>query len=266
MISIILPTYNGSKTISKSIESVLGQNFSDWELIIINDASIDNVEDVISWYLPNEKIVYIKNTKNVGYIDIRNIGLQKAKGKYIACIDDDDVWIDENKLKKQFNFLEKQPEYALVGTGVVFINEEGKLLTKVSKEIDDLEIRKIILKKNPFAHSTIMYRKDTAIKYGGYTDIIEDYDLWLKIGRQNKLFLMSDVTTQNLIKNTGFNTLNKRKRLKRNIFLTKENRKYYPSFLKSIIFNYSKYVLYFIYLLLPNFIKKNLFVLYKKIK
>ena len=101
LVSIIMPSYNTAKYIGESIRSVQNQTYENWELIIIDDCSTDNSEEILKKYsLEDNRICYLKNEKNSGAAVSRNRGLRKAKGKWIAFLDSDDLW-DKEKLEKQ---------------------------------------------------------------------------------------------------------------------------------------------------------------------
>jgi teichuronic acid biosynthesis glycosyltransferase TuaG len=105
VISIILPTYNGATYISRAIESVAAQSYTDWELLVIGDGSTDTTAGIVAEYIKKDsRIQYVKNDSNLGIQKSLNRGLHLAQGKYIARIDDDDQWIDTEKLTKQLNF------------------------------------------------------------------------------------------------------------------------------------------------------------------
>lgn len=106
LVSIIMPSYNTDSFIEESIQSVLAQSYKDWELIIVDDCSPDNTDDVVKPYLSDERIRYLKNEKNSGAAMSRNRALREAKGKWIAFLDSDDLWMPE-KLQKQVRFMEK---------------------------------------------------------------------------------------------------------------------------------------------------------------
>ena len=115
LVSIIMPSYNTAKYIGESIRSVQNQTYENWELIIIDDCSTDNSEEILKKYsLEDNRICYLKNEKNSGAAVSRNRGLRKAKGKWIAFLDSDDLW-DKEKLEKQINFMLKN-DYAFTFT------------------------------------------------------------------------------------------------------------------------------------------------------
>ena len=105
LVSIIMPTYNCEEYINETIQSVINQTHENWELIIIDDCSKDNTVENINNYLSDKRIVVIHNETNEGAALCRNKGLRKAKGRWIAFLDGDDVWLPQ-KLEKQINEIE----------------------------------------------------------------------------------------------------------------------------------------------------------------
>jgi glycosyltransferase involved in cell wall biosynthesis len=149
IVSILLPTYNGAHFIAEAIASVQAQSHTSWELIVINDCSTDDTEQIVmDIQKKDERIVYVKNEENSGIQKSLNRGLQVAKGAYIARIDDDDGWSDREKMKRQVTFLDEHKDYVLVGTGAVIVDEHKKELTKYLMPQHDADIRKKILSKN----------------------------------------------------------------------------------------------------------------------
>src|SRR3990167_5227886 len=107
LVSIILPTHNRSSLIGGSIESVLSQTFRDFELVVVNDGSTDNTRKVVDDFSMRDfRVRQVVNKTNLGLVGSLNKGVENAKGKYIARIDDDDRWCDKEKLEKQITFLE----------------------------------------------------------------------------------------------------------------------------------------------------------------
>lgn len=194
-ISIAIVTYNRAPYICAAIASVVCQTNSDWELIIVDDASTDNTKlKIDNCVKGDQRVKYIKNYKNLGISESRNVALQAASGKYMAILDSDDIWADNTKLQKQYDFLEKNEEYVLVGGAVIEINETGHETNRYKNPTTDVSIRKGILLRNPFINSSVMYKRDEALKCGGYEKytVGEDYDLFLKLGQKGKLFNLSD--------------------------------------------------------------------------
>ena len=125
-ISVLMPVFNSERYLKTAIESILNQTFQDFELIIVDDGSTDASENIIRSF-ESEKIFSYKNAGNIGLIATLNRGIDLCRGKYIARMDADDVSLP-TRLEKQFNFLKKNPEYALVGSNAERIDDKNKHL------------------------------------------------------------------------------------------------------------------------------------------
>lgn len=126
LVSIIMPSWNTENFIAESIQSVLAQTYTNWELIIIDDCSTDNTDSVVESFLEDKRIKYLRNEKNLGAALTRNYGLREARGEWIAFLDSDDLWMPE-KLEKQIKFM-KESDYSLSYTEYEKIDEESKVL------------------------------------------------------------------------------------------------------------------------------------------
>lgn len=124
LVSIITPSYNTASYISETIESVLAQTYNNWEMIIVDDCSPDNTDEVVSLYLSDERIKYFKNEKNSGAAVSRNRALREAKGRWIAFLDSDDLWMPD-KLEKQIKFMAEN-NYSFSYTDYSHIDENSK--------------------------------------------------------------------------------------------------------------------------------------------
>ena len=122
LVSIVMPSYNTAKFISSAIESVLMQTYQNWELLIVDDCSTDNTDEVVSNY-DDKRIIYLKNEKNSGAAVSRNKALNKARGEWIAFLDSDDLWY-ETKLEEQIEFMKKN-EYYFSNTSYMKMDESG---------------------------------------------------------------------------------------------------------------------------------------------
>lgn len=137
LVSVIMPSYNTAKYIAESIESIMNQTYPYWELIIVDDCSTDNTDSVVENYLSDTRIRYLKNKKNSGAAISRNYALREAKGKWIAFLDSDDVWLPE-KLETQIAFmLENDYKFTctdyrirLNGTWLPYIYTSPKVITR----------------------------------------------------------------------------------------------------------------------------------------
>ncbi|MDC0506142.1 glycosyltransferase [Candidatus Gracilibacteria bacterium] len=239
LVSIIMSTYNGSKYITFSIESVLTQSYKNFEFIIINDCSDDDVEKIIQPYIKRDsRIVYKKNKKNLKLTKSLNFGLSMAKGKYIARVDDDDTW-SLNKLEKQVDFMESHKEHGLCGSNYMIIDQDGKRLHLQKMRLKDKDIKNHLLQSNQFAHSSIIMRKISLEKAGGLYNPtlngVEDYDLWLRIGKISKLANINETLMEyRFLPNSAM----RKNALRRRILSFKVaimHRDGYPNFIKSFI-------------------------------
>lgn len=236
LVSIILPVYNGAERIERAIKSVIEQLYSDWELLVVDDGSGDNTGDIVKNILKNDsRIGYIRNNSNLGIQKTLNLGLSEAKGKYIARIDDDDVWIDKEKLTRQVRFLEENGDYVLVGTGAIVVNENQTELFRYLPPMEDGEIRGKILSKNCFTHSSVMFDKDRAKALGGYSEReevkhIEDYDLWLRLGTVGKFANIGKYSLSFTNREGALSNQNRVIQARRSLREIKKFRKEYPNF------------------------------------
>ncbi len=182
-ISVILPVYNSAAWVAATIDSILGQTFRDFELIVINDGSTDNSEAVIRSF-SDDRIRYLSQP-NRGLVATLNRGIAEARGQYLARIDADDICLPE-RFAKQAAWLDARPETAVVGCFVTFINEQG---TETGNWAGDrrhhtaAQIRRALPFLNCMTHPSIMARTMVMREYG-YNPLqqhIEDYDLWLRM-------------------------------------------------------------------------------------
>ncbi|MCL2312733.1 MAG: glycosyltransferase [Firmicutes bacterium] len=181
LISVLMPAYNAEKYIGEAITSVLNQTFTDFELVVINDGSTDNTEEIILSF-KDERIRYVINESNLKLIATLNKGIDLALGKYIARIDADDICL-LNRFEKQIAFFEKHPDYVLCGSWAHLINSQGEMTGRV-KYIDTHNLLKIsLLFTVPLIHPSVMAKTDILkqFKYSASALHTEDFDLWLRI-------------------------------------------------------------------------------------
>ena len=253
LVSIIISTYNGEKYIKRAIKSVLNQTYQNIEIVVIDDGSIDETYKIISELSSNDsRIIILKNENNLGFVKSLNKAISVSKGKYIARLDDDDLWIDERKLEKQVEFLDKHQDYALTGGGVIMVDKDGKEIVRYLLSENDKEIRKSILVDNAFAHSSVVFRKNIFEEVGGYDEkfgFFTDRDLWLKIGKRGKFYNFQEYFIYYLNKeNENYNARNRniRRKLMLNIELRKKYRNNYPGFSKAFFLCFTSYFYSFI--------------------
>tara|TARA_X000001036_G_C20678300_1_gene805011 strand:+ start:783 stop:1721 length:939 start_codon:yes stop_codon:yes gene_type:complete len=181
LISVILPVYNGEKYLKKSIDSILKQTYSNFELIIINDGSSDKSHSIINKYLKLNKIKYVSR-KNKGLAFTLNEAILLSKGSYIARMDQDDICYPQ-RLEKQLNFIKKN-KLDICGSSYEEINELGETIKRVDSFNDNFDVI-LSAMMVPFIHPSVMYRNffnEKKLKYGNIKKTeAEDYDLWTKM-------------------------------------------------------------------------------------
>ena len=183
LISVILPAYNVQDTIGESIDSILSQTFTDFELIIINDGSQDNTEEVILAY-SDKRIRYYQNEQNKGLIYTLNRGLDLAQGKYIARMDADDVSLP-TRFEKQVKVMEENSNIVVCGTLIEPFGVKGteKIEMLLLEKSDD--IKDCLFLRSCFAHPTVMIRKkvlvDNNVRYNLDYPYAEDYRMWIDL-------------------------------------------------------------------------------------
>lgn len=182
MVSIIMPCYNAGKYIKMSVQSVINQTYSNWELIIVDDCSSDNSLEILKYYIVlDDRIKYFKTTNPSGSPTLpRNIAIEKAKGRYIAFLDSDDLW-EPNKLESQVELF-KIDKVALVFSNYEKINEKGISNNRRIKAPLIVDYKKL-LKGNVIACCTCIYDSHKVGKKLFYKQGHEDYALWLEILR-----------------------------------------------------------------------------------
>ena len=190
LVSIIMPSYNTGRFIKETIESVLAQSYPVWELIIVDDCSTDNTDDVVNQYLADERIRYIKNDTNSGAAVSRNRALREAKGKWIAFLDSDDLW-EPDKLQKQISFM-RDNGYHFSYTNYIEIDEESKANGK------SVTGPKRISKHGMYNYCwmgclTVMYNAEKV----GLIQIADikknnDYAMWLKVCKKANCYLLDE--------------------------------------------------------------------------
>lgn len=186
-VSIITTTYNAEKYIQETINSVLSQDFFDFEYLIIDDCSSDETVDVIQSYHDNRIVLY-KNTENLWIVWSRNKWLQLAQGEYICFLDHDDIRYSAQKLSKQITYMDQHHHVWMVWSYCICF-EWDKDIERLNFWITDEEIRSKILITNQFSTCSVMMRKkilDKVWYLNAQYEKVDDYDLRLRIWNISK--------------------------------------------------------------------------------
>jgi glycosyltransferase involved in cell wall biosynthesis len=199
LISVIIPTYNRARLLKETIDSVLKQNFQNFELIVVDDGSTDNTGEILSDYKDH---IQVLAQKNKGVSAARNLGISKAKGEFIAFLDSDDLWLPE-KLTAQVDFFQSHPDALVCQTEEIWIRNGKRVNPKKRHKKYSGMIFEQSLPLCIVSPSAVMMRKSLFEKVGLFDEHLpacEDYDLWLRISCQYPIYL---INTALIIKNGG---------------------------------------------------------------
>lgn len=190
-VSIIIPTYNRLPMLREAVNSVLAQEFEDFELIVVDDGSTDGTVDEIKKY--GGRVKLLQHSENRGVSIARNSGILQAKGKYIGFLDSDDLWV-KGKLKMQVAFLDENPHYPLCYTDEIWIRK-GKRVNPMLKHAKFSGwIFEKCLPLCTISPSSSMMRKTLFSKVGLFDEalpVCEDYDFWLRVSARYPIFFIN---------------------------------------------------------------------------
>jgi len=199
--SIIIPLYNGAKFIEQTLNSVLAQTYKNYEIILINDGSPDNVSEVVNGYFskhPGVKYVYLEQ-KNKGLGGARNTAIQQSSGEIIALLDQDDIWYPE-KLEKVALAYEKMPHVSIVSHGINIRNNGEIIRTDIDGPSAENMHRALLFSGNLLSTPAVTFRRDVINVIGGFSEdinkyhLVEDYDLWLRMALAGyRFYFLTDV-------------------------------------------------------------------------
>lgn len=181
-ISVIIPTFNRAHLLHKSINSVLNQTESPLEIIIVDDFSTDNTEEVVKSFNRKE-LVYVKNKKEKGANGARNTGIQMAKGNYIAFQDSDDEWYPQ-KLEKQLAFMKKYQDVDMCFCSMLINNDPRQLIPK--RNVDSGELKEQLLRVSFISTQTIFVKSKVAkdVLFDEHLKRLQDWDFCLRISKK----------------------------------------------------------------------------------
>ncbi len=245
-----MSTYNDAEFLPEAMQSVLGQSFNDFEFLIVDDNSSDTTKNILADYqVKDPRIIFWSNPVNQGLTKNLNAALAKARGEFMARLDSDDAWLDKNKLKKQLDFLDKNPNYCLVGCWAEVCGPKNKKLYDLKYPAGDGEIREQLLVRNCFVHSGILARTN-AVKeagvYGAGRQYIEDYALWLELGKRYKFGNIPEIMVSYRVNDLGITRTKNKEQIKAVLSLIKEYRNAYPNYALALLKWSLQYALSFV--------------------
>lgn len=183
-ITVIMGIYNCADTLQEALDSLYGQTYTDFEIVLCDDGSMDNTFDIALQNATNhQNIVLLKNDVNLGLNKTLNKCLSVAQGKYIARMDGDDISVP-SRFEKEVTFLEAHPEYAIVSSLMIYFDGNGEF-GRDTLHAGEPDIS-VFNSRAPFCHAPCMVRREAYLKVEGYSENphllrVEDYNLWMKM-------------------------------------------------------------------------------------
>jgi len=217
LVSVIIPTYNRARYVCEAVESALKQTYPHLEIFVIDDGSTAETQEALRQF--GEKIKFIKQERR-GTCAARNNAIRKAKGKYIAFLDDDDIWL-EKKIERDINYLEVHPDYGFVFSGFIYFSDKEKDMGERTKTEEEKTTYEFLYDQN-IIHSTslVTMRKDCLEKVGLFDESLKqsgDYDMWLRAAKGYKFGYINECLSKYRMHDTNVS-----KNLKRRIKVNKQ--------------------------------------------
>lgn len=181
-VTVLMAVYNGERYLEESVESILEQEFTDFEFLIVDDASTDGTAGILEGF-DDGRIRVLRNARNLGLTRSLNRGLKAARGRFVARLDADDR-SRPARLQKQRDYLESHPECAVVGSHAAYFRPSEVGTRELPRPVSHEEVVAYVFFSNPFCHSGVMFRARAVRPLGGYDPSFrraQDYDLWLRV-------------------------------------------------------------------------------------
>lgn len=236
LVTVLMATRNGSRFIEEALASVMRQTYQNFELLVVDDASSDGTGEIVRRSV-GSRLRLVRSDTRLGLSRSLNRGLALARGEFIARIDDDDVWVERNKLARQVDDLKLLPGVGLVGTQNIVVDAQGRELYRWRVEIEDAAIRRNFLKRNQFVHSGVLIRRAALTRAGVYDErrrYAQDYELWLRIGRQWQLANLPDVWVKQRVNPRGVTSRHNLAQFFSFLATAFEYRHHYPRFWSNV--------------------------------
>lgn len=212
VVSVLMPVYNAERYVAEAVESILAQTFRDFEFIIIDDGSTDGSLKILKAYAARDERIRLTSRGNKGLTRTLNEMVDKAKGEFLARMDNDDIALPE-RFALQVEFLQRESNVVWVGGAFELIDERGRLLTCIELPEHNAEIQQLLLDGHTsFMHPCSMIRRASLIEVGGYDETLlgaEDVDLWLRMSKVGALANLKDKVLKYRLNTNSINGRNR---------------------------------------------------------
>ncbi len=183
-VTVLLAVHNGEPFVAEALESVLGQTFEDFELLVVDDASTDGTVATVTSFA-DPRIRLLRNERNLGQVPSLNRGLRESRGELVARLDADDRCLP-TRLERQVAVLDSDPRIGLVGSWLELVDERGRRVGALEKRLDDFAdfVFHTLIMRVWVSHPAAMYRLAPVLELGGYDEATgpsEDKDLWRRL-------------------------------------------------------------------------------------
>jgi hypothetical protein len=208
-VSVLMSVYNGQRFLREAVESILSQTHEDLEFIVVDDGSTDATPVILGTYT-DPRIVKVRNNQNRGLTPSLNLGLNAARGEFIARMDADDISLPR-RLECQVKYMKEHPDVGVLGTNIVFIDENGMPLHAGRplhhRPISSAYLRWLLLWQNPLPHPSVMMRAalvgEGGMTYDSTFVTSQDYDLWTRLSHRAGLALLQEVCLRYRVASTS---------------------------------------------------------------
>lgn len=192
-VSVLMTVYNAALFLRESIDSLLAQSFSDWELVAVENGSMDGSASILVEYADSRLRVF-PFEENIGRTQALRYAFEQARGEYIAILDADDV-AHQNRIARQVEFMTQNTEVALLGSWAIQINGRGEKISELRPPTDQRELRELLGWANPIVHSSSMYHRERVRQVGGYPSQLtyaQDYGLLLELAQRHQVAVLGE--------------------------------------------------------------------------
>ncbi|QRQ61295.1 glycosyltransferase family 2 protein [Sphingobacterium multivorum] len=231
LLTIVMPAYNAAKYINETLKSFIDQTFTDWKLIIINDASTDNTQQIVEeWKNKDSRIQLINNEINLRITKTMNKGIQFVESPFFARVDSDDILLPHH-FEYLISYLNQNANVDICGSQVITIDGQGNFRRKWNYEIESDWIEQSAIFACPFLQSSVVMRTEVIKGLNGYREemeLIEDYELWIRSLKSYKAASLDLYTVKYRIHDHNISENNKSKMLLLLESMYHENQQNYP--------------------------------------
>jgi glycosyltransferase involved in cell wall biosynthesis len=191
-VSVLMGVWNGAPRVREAVLSILSQTAADLEMIVVDDESTDATPGILAAF--RDPRLRVERRARRGLTSALNAALGLSRAPLVARLDADDAALPE-RLERQLAFLSAHPEVGLLGTAAREVDASGREVAIVRPPADDAGIRRALIRRNPFVHSSVVMRRAVLEQVGGYDDafpVAQDYDLWMRMSRVTRMANLSE--------------------------------------------------------------------------